>query len=101
MAVVVSKGAQTLADILNQRFGLESKKIYGTFAVEPGKRYDKIVVTPKGSSQTFVHAFVECATGHVFKPQGWKSPAKGVRFMDAAEAGNAADPYGRYLYARR
>lgn len=97
MAVVASIGAQTLLDILNKRFG----QSYGLFKVNPGKRYDKIVVTPNGSSQTFVHAFVECETGHVFKPNGWASPAKGVRFTDATEAGNAADPYGSYLYARR
>lgn len=96
MAVVASAGAKTLADILNARFG----ESYGKFEINPGVRYDKIIVTPNRSSQTFVHAFVECATGHVFKPNGWKSPAKGVRFTDATEAGHAADPYGGYLYMR-
>lgn len=94
MAVTVSVGAETLVRILNNRFGTT----YGKFQVLPGKRYDKITVTPNGSTQTFVHAFVECATGYVFKPNGWKSPAKGVRYTDAHKAGLAADPYGGYLY---
>lgn len=100
MAVVASKGAQTLVTILNERFGLDSANPYGTFTVNPGKRYDKIVVVPRGSSQTFVHAFIECETGYVLKPNGWSSPAKGVRFTDATDAGNSADPYGGYLYKR-
>ena len=95
MAVVVSMGAKLLAESLNARHAG-----YGVFKVMPGRRFDKIVVTPNQSSQTFVHAFVECETGHVFKPNGWKSPANGVRFTSWQDAAKVSDPYGGYLYAR-
>ena len=53
-----------------------------------------------------VHAFVEVATGSVYKAASWNAPAKGVRFLtvdDAlARAGEKPDYAftGGYLYAR-
>jgi hypothetical protein len=93
MAVVASTDSQQMVDGLNKRHAS-----YGVFAVKPGKRFDKIIVTPNGSTQTFVHAFVECETGYVYKPNGWKSPAKGVRYTTVREALMCSDPYGGYLY---
>lgn len=53
--------------------------------------------------QRSVHAFVENATGHVYKAEGWKKPAKGVRYAtveDALEAYAASRGGTGYLYAR-
>lgn len=70
----------------------------------PRGRYSRIV------RNGAVHAFVELATGHVFKPAGWKAPAKGVRYdltddesyrrlLEAAEHPHAFA--GGYLYLNR
>lgn len=93
------------------------------FDVDPGAkgggRYVRIVAmepTWTGTSEVdgpprarSVHSFIEKATGDVYKPDGWKSPAKGVRFRllddgDRDTAGSRAqmfwrlDGYGSYLY---
>lgn len=74
------------------------------YSVTVGKRYDK-VVHDYGHGGMSVHAFVERATGDVYKAEGWSRPAKGVRGNVATEENLAAlmarfDPYGGYLYAR-
>ena len=42
----------------------------------PRSKYIRIK-TDATNGQTFVHAFVDRETGSVYKPAGWKSPAKG------------------------
>ena len=71
----------------------------------PGRRYTRIIQrVPTGQS---VHAFVENATGHVFKAAGWTGPAKGIRYMSVEDALEAARSvpfmaaFGGYLYANR
>lgn len=71
-----------------------------TFTVEPGTKYDRIVETRKNSGYPSVHAFVEKATGFVYKAAGYKVPAKGVRFTNVLDAVEKADKYGRYLYKK-
>lgn len=79
------------------------------FSVDPGgRKYIRIVVEGKNDviPQRHVHCFIEAATGAVLKADGWKAPAKGVRFatVDDALAVFAKNPYrasfGGYLYAR-
>jgi hypothetical protein len=94
MAIVISNHAQEFIDGLNAKLS-----DYGVFDVRPGKKYDKIAVTPHRSSQTFVYAFVD-TDGNVYKAAGWKAPAKGVRYTSVADALMKADPYGSFLYAR-
>jgi hypothetical protein len=75
---------------------------YGYYADKPGRRFTRIVMTMRGSSQRSVHCFIENATGAVFKAATWTSPAHKAtaRFesMDAALA--EATWTGAYLYAR-
>lgn len=62
-----------------------------------GVRYVRVVATD-GPSRSAL-AFVECATGNVYKPDGWKRPAKGVRgniYGDTRGVASAGE-----LYARR
>lgn len=92
MALVISRHAQTFIDGLNAKFS-----DYGTFDVRPGKKYDKIAVTPNRSSQTFVYAFVD-TDGNVYKAAGWKAPAKGIRYTSVADALVKADKFGSFLY---
>jgi hypothetical protein len=82
---------------------------YERFATVTGKRYVKVVLTRDGKPAS-VHAFIDPATGHVFKPAGYSTPAKGARY-DMSDAASyaalleaAATPTsfaGGYLYARR
>jgi len=63
--------------------------------VKGGKRYAKLVRTESDPQtgekrgQTFVHSFVEIATGNIFKPATFKAPAKHAR--GNIYRGNGAD----------
>ena len=82
---------------------------YERFATVTGKRYVKVVRLYNGKPGS-VHAFIDPATGYVYKPAGWSAPAKGVRF-DMSDPASFADLLqaaatptsfaGGYLYARR
>ena len=72
------------------------------FVCESGRKYYKIVMV---NNQRSVHAFVDKKTGQVYKPAGWKSPAKHVRFdlrliKDREFLKENADWAGGYLYMR-
>lgn len=69
------------------------------FTVNPGRKFDKVVKTHPKYGGAGVHAFVERATGYVYKAEGWKKPAAGARYATVEEAVEAADPFGGYLYA--
>jgi hypothetical protein len=55
-----------------------------------------------GSGGRSVHSFVEISTGHVYKADGWKKPAKGVRYTSMKDAAAAADKSGNtgFLYQK-
>ena len=73
-----------------------------TFTMQFGRKYIKVI-----QDNSSVHAFVDKKTGEVYKPAGWKSPAKHVRY-DFRLIGHRAklhDPKftdwaGGYLYLR-
>lgn len=71
---------------------------YGILSVQTGKKYHKIVQDSNG--QLSVYAFVD-GYGNVFKPAGWKAPAKHIRGNIFSEKGGleALDSQGfvRYL----
>ena len=46
-----------------------------TFTMQFGRKYIKVI-----QDNTSVHAFIDRNTGEVYKPAGWKSPAKIVRY---------------------
>ena len=46
-----------------------------TFTMEFGRKYIKVI-----QDNTSDHAFIDKKTGEVYKPAGWKSPAKIVRY---------------------
>lgn len=70
----------------------------------PGAKVVRIVVERHGSKS--VHAFVDLATGDLYKAAGWKAPAKGAR-GNIATADGLADVQARfnwsggYLYKHR
>lgn len=56
-----------------------STAAYGrTLGFELGKRYAKVFAVDTSFSRSVV-AFVDMATGDIYKPASWKGPAKGVR----------------------
>ena len=71
------------------------------FEIQTGRKYHKIVAKNQG-----VHAFVNKATGEVFKPASYKAPAKHVRYdlrriQQRRECFAKADWAGGYLYLRQ
>ena len=72
------------------------------FDVVEGRKFWKIVMI---NNQESVHAFIDKKTGDVFKPAGWRGPAKIVRYnlldeKSYAECILRADWAGGYLYMR-
>ena len=73
-----------------------------TFTMEFGRKYIKVI-----QDNTSVHAFIDKKTGEVYKPAGWKSPAKIVRYdlrlishRQKLHDPNYTDWAGGYLYLR-
>jgi hypothetical protein len=86
----------TLADFiaaLNTKFA----ELGYTFVIEhPGVKYTRIVQSLRGNGRS-VYCFVD-VEGNIYKPAGWKAPAKGVRSTLATMNISRVDPYGSWLY---
>jgi hypothetical protein len=104
--VAASEFAVQFVEGLNQKFGESGK----AFAVQSGRKYDRVAQSYGGGGFS-AHAFVNRENGDVAKAGSWAGPQKdrhgnvAVRFNVAsaeglAEALEAADEYGSYLYAR-
>lgn len=50
-----------------------------TLEAKPGKRFVKVVSRRPGSTGGSAFAFIDIATGDIYKPAGWSTPAKGAR----------------------
>ena len=78
------------------------------FEVKVGRKYLKINQIDVRDGVEFgggVHAFIDKKTGEVYKPAGWRGPAKGVRYdlriiNQREECLARADWAGGYLYLR-
>ena len=73
-----------------------------TFTMQFGRKYIKVI-----QDNSSVHAFIDKQTGEVYKPAGWKSPAKIVRYdlrlisdRQKLHNPNYTDWAGGYLYLR-
>ena len=69
--------------------------------VDTGRRFIKIVERTKW--QRSVHAFIEIATGNLYKAATFKAPAKDVRYNLVADMDMLQwkiDRHGSYLYYR-
>lgn len=70
-----------------------------TFSIEPGRKFLKVVQS--GTWSRSVHAFIDKATGALYKPASWKAPVKDARYnllTDLPLLEQKFDPYGGYLY---
>ena len=80
------------------------------YFIKKGKKFYKICMgwkqpNPQFGEDISVHAFVDKETGEVYKPAGWKKPAKHVRFRmsddtDRARLYNVCQWNGGHLYMR-
>lgn len=50
------------------------------YTAEPSGRNYRIVMHDRPNGAGSVHAFIDRTTGDVYKAEGWKRPAKGVRY---------------------
>ena len=97
-----------LQEKVNQIESGEDDRI--SFFIENGRKYYKVCLRWKQVNRQFkddisVHCFVDKLSGEVYKPAGWKQPAKHVRFnmsddIDRAKLYNVCDWAGGYLYLR-
>jgi hypothetical protein len=83
------------------------------YSIDDHPRSKYIRVKKDGTNgQTFVHSFVDRETGSVYKPAGWKSPAKGkdgkpverynlLNDESRAKLLDRCESTGGYLYADR
>ena len=73
----IEKWVWQLCRTLEQNYQLRYpySKTSVTFTMEFGRKYIKVI-----QDNTSVHAFIDKKTGEVYKPAGWKSPAKIVRY---------------------
>lgn len=101
--------AADFAKALNEKFPVVNPWD-DSFGITEGAKFDRITRERDGQARS-VHAFVEKSTGKLVKAAGWKAPAKRSsgelqsKFNLStpegfAEAVEAADQYGSYLYVR-
>jgi hypothetical protein len=69
-----------------------------------GQRYVRVVMVDRGGARS-VHAFYDIRTGDVYNAEGWKAPAKHVRYRLLDDASftrmiASCDWSGGYLYLR-
>lgn len=124
MARTAAAVTQTFVDGLNAKFGQEVEPEFTKngepnryagfvwkyqFWIEPGVKYDRIMAASALNSDDYsnphVHAFVGREDNGLYKAEGWKKPAKGIRYDIStyggmADALAAADKHGSYLYKR-
>jgi hypothetical protein len=92
--------------VLQERYDARGNSYPQLYEIRALRRYLRIEeFRPEPMNGRSVHAFVDPATGDVFKSASWTKPAKHVRFNvldDASFATMVAtcDPYGSYLYIR-
>ena len=91
----IEKDLQTYCDLLEKDLRAHYPNSKDTFTFTKGGKYYKVL--ENGNS---VHAFVD-EDGNVYKPAGWKAPAKGIRarLEDIVSGKQKVDWSGGYLYS--
>lgn len=70
------------------------------FSSNQGKKYTKVMTSFRGQTSFSVFCFIDQA-GNIYKPDGWRKPAKGVRSTLATVDITKVDPFGSWLYRAR
>ena len=92
----MEKDLRTYCDLLKKDLRAHYPNSEDTFDFKKGDKYYKIIEL---SPYELVHAFVDF-DGNVYKPAGWRAPAKGVRatLKDIVDGKIKVDFAGGYLY---
>ena len=98
----IAKRTEHLVEALQEHYNSKAYSSNLRFVIETGRKYFKINTV---DNQTSVHAFIDKKTGDVYKPAGWRGPAKIVRYnlLDDRSYGECisrADWAGGYRYLR-
>lgn len=105
----VKSGVEAFLKLVNEREvaykDLRFKNLgYSTYTIQEGKKNLKIVQQLEGSGQRMVFAFIDKATGDIYKPASWAAPAKHARGnvlvnqgVEALSGGVGSTPSIRYL----
>jgi len=94
------------AEMLTEKFNREGHFSFDGMGVVEGRKFDKIVVLGKRNGELVpsrILAFVERATGDLYKPASYKAPAKHKRYNGNELLNMAvedADIHGSFLYMR-
>lgn len=95
------KTAQEFVNALNLKFNRADEPIlHKTFVLMEGPKYTRVVCVSCSGNSRSAFAFIDAA-GNVFKPAGWKGPAKGIRATLATLDMTRVDEYGGWLYRYR
>lgn len=109
MVALVSEFTEKFAQAIKEKAAFENWSDTRILETTAGAKYDRILWSDSYGTDyrpsRSVYAFVERSTGALLKAEGWKRPAKGVRFDLASTEGftaavEAADQYGSFLYIR-
>lgn len=94
----IEKDLQTYCDLLKKDLNTHYPNAKDTFDFKKGDKYYKIIELSPYES---VHAFVDF-DGNVYKPAGWRAPAKGIRttLKNIVDGTTKVDWAGGYLYKR-
>lgn len=111
MTIDLKTPAEILAEGLNERIVPAWRKVFPLnpepyFEVIQGIKYEKIVRRERGGSRAgSAFAFVERASGAVYKPASWARPSSKPKFANVNDALAEAEAYGAramtggFLYA--
>lgn len=70
--------AKKLQALLQEHHRINKHAFTSTIEVETGKKYARIVRCDSGPARS-AYAFVSIEDGNIYKPDGWKRPAKHAR----------------------
>lgn len=89
---------QEFVDALNAKFNTDDRITSSVYDVEPGRKFTRVTVATCG--QKSVYCFVQNDTLDVFKADGYKKPAKGIRANLKTLDMGRVDKYTSWLYRR-
>ena len=98
----VAKFVARFIDLANTHKDTPVHLGYYFTAEKSGRNYRIVMHDGPNSRGGSVHAFIDRTTGDVYKPEGWKKPAKGIRYNLVTEYDLVAERFhyaGGYLYA--
>lgn len=94
--------ALEFAEALTKKFTSDERYVRSSrhISVVPGNRFDKLVSGDRPGEQCSAYAFIDRATGDLYRAASWGRPEPLVSYQSNELMGDAlskADPYGVFL----